>query len=138
MMLVGANEVSTCKGVSATPARANRLIGADTKQHRVGVRRFARVRGEQVYPGIDVEYYGNPTELEFDFIVSPGSDPREIALRFDGADDIAIEASGDARIKTRWGDLRQSAPVAFQGVGDKRREVAATYRLKDGLTLALA
>src|SRR5262245_45966867 len=56
---------------------------------------YARVRSERVYPGIDLVYYGNEQQLEYDFVVSPGADPKRIALEFDGADQLTIDNDGN-------------------------------------------
>src|SRR5947208_3317185 len=45
-----------------------------------------------VYPGVDLVYYGDARQLEYDFLVAPGADPGQIALRFDGADAVAVDA----------------------------------------------
>ena len=46
---------------------------------------YAKVKYENVYAGVDLVYYGNEHQLEYDFIVAPGADFRDIALGFEGA-----------------------------------------------------
>ena len=68
---------------------SNYYYGSDPKGWLTGVRHYGRVSYEGVYPGIDVVYYGNQRQLEYDFVVSPGANPNDIRLKFDGADRIA-------------------------------------------------
>ena len=64
----------------------NYLLDPDPRNWRTHVPNYRRVRYRNVYPGIDVVYYGNPRELEFDFVVAPGADPRRIRLTLDNPD----------------------------------------------------
>lgn len=136
MKLLGANAAAGFTGVGELPGTTNYLTGADRAQWRAGVKGFARVRCEQVYPGIDIEYYGNQSELEYDFILAPGSDPRQIALRFDGAAAIEIEPSGDLLVKTQRGSFRQNRPIAFQRERGATHEVASAYRREGEQTIS--
>jgi uncharacterized delta-60 repeat protein len=81
-----------------------------------------------VYPGIDMVYYSRGSDLEYDFQLAPGADPRRIKLRFDGADSLSIDPqSGDLLINTADGVLSQRAPVSYQEIGGTRREVASRF-----------
>jgi hypothetical protein len=66
------------------------------------------------YPGIDVVYYGHEGQLEYDFVLAPHADPRRIALRFEGADALRVDAGGDLLIELDGRTLVQRAPIAFQ------------------------
>jgi hypothetical protein len=89
------------------------------------------VRYADVYRGIDLVYYGNQRQLEYDFVVAPGADPREIGLKFAGAKRIRLEG-GELLLETGAGQVRQREPVAYQEVGGVRREVASRYVLGRG------
>jgi DNA-binding CsgD family transcriptional regulator len=92
------------------------FTGGDASAWRTNVPLFARVRYEGVYPGIDLVYYGNQRQLEYDFVVAPGADPRGIGLQFAGADDLQIEPSGDLVIRATDGSLTVRKPVVYQPV----------------------
>ncbi len=136
MELLGANRAAGIIGLEQLPGTTNYLTGAEGTQWRAGVKSFARLRCEQIYPGIDIEYYGNQSELEYDFVLSAGSDPRLIALSFDGVETMAIEQSGDLLMRTQWGDYRQHRPVAFQREGNAKHEVAAAFRREGEKTVS--
>src|SRR6185369_9862110 len=81
MSVVGARAGTTLTGESARPGVIRHYRGAGTAVTQA----FDRVERPNVYDGIDLVYYGNQRQLEYDFIVAPGRDPRAIRLQFDGA-----------------------------------------------------
>ncbi len=90
MELLGANRHAQVTGVEELPGRTNYLIGNDRTKWRTNVPSYQKVRYDQIYPGIAAVYYGNPQQLEYDFIVAPGADPEQIRLAIRGARNISI------------------------------------------------
>jgi pimeloyl-ACP methyl ester carboxylesterase len=126
LKLVGANPAAKVSGADELPGRSNYFIGNDRKQWRTNVPNYAKVKYQGVYPGVDLVYYGNQQQLEYDFIVAPGGDPRVIALDV-GADGVRpakgerrsplqIAANGDLVIATDAGEVRFHKPVVYQPV----------------------
>lgn len=138
---VGANSNPQITGLERLPGVTNYLISNDRTKWRTNIAGYARVKYEQIYPGIDLVYYGNKDgRLEYDFIVSPGADPGQIAVSVEGADLVRIDQKGDLIISTATGSIRQPAPRIYQEVGGKREEIAGRYRLmesKQGISDAL-
>ena len=126
--LVGARANPDVSGLEELPGKTNYIIGNDPSQWRVGVSSFARVKYTDVYPGIDLVYYGNQRQLEHDYILAPGADPRSIKLHYDGVQRIRIDRSGDLLLSVKGGELRLSKPIAYQMIEGQRREVASSYR----------
>jgi hypothetical protein len=93
--------------------RTNYMIGPRSQWH-TGVANYGRVRYHGVYPGIDVLYYGNNRQLEYDFELAPGADPEAIRLQIRGDVQLSLTASGDLSIKSGDGEAIQKAPVLFQ------------------------
>ena len=87
------------------------------------------MRYVDVYPGVDLVYYGRPRQLEYDFVLAPGADPSQIALTFDGAERVEIDAGGDLVLHTGAGELRQPRPVVYQEIDGARRSVVGDYVL---------
>ncbi len=108
---------------------SNYYRGNDPKKWREAVPHYARVRGRQVYDGIDIVYYGNARRLEYDFIVAPHADPSRIELAYEGTVPMRIDSDGSLVLATASGELRQRKPVVYQEAGGKRIEVAAAYRI---------
>ena len=83
----------------------------------------------QVYPGVDVVYYGNQRQLEYDFVVAPGRDASAIKLQFDGAEKVEVDAAGDLLLSLGKNVIRQPKPLVYQEVGGERRAVEGGYTL---------
>jgi hypothetical protein len=132
MKLHGANRSPRITGESEMSARTNYFIGNDPQQWRGDVAQYERVRYSEVYPGIDLLYYGQQQSLEYDFEVAPGADLRRIVLGFKGVRQMKIESgSGDLLLKTGSGEVRQHKPVVYQEEENgERREVEGRYVMK--------
>jgi hypothetical protein len=131
MKLKGANPEPQVEGLDQLPTRSNYFAGTDPTAWRSNISNYARVRYAQVYPGIDMIYYGNERRLEYDFNVAPGSDPELIEIAFGGVQDFEISRMGDLVLHTSQGDLRQSKPTAYQEVNGSKEEVAVSYIAKN-------
>ncbi|MGA8594784.1 MAG: SBBP repeat-containing protein [Bryobacteraceae bacterium] len=132
MSLPGSNSAAEIVGLDELPGKVNYLVGRREKR-RTNIPTYARVKYKSVYPGIDLVYYGNQKQLEYDFVVAPGADPKQIRLAFDGAKDLRIDdETGDLVIPTASGaELRQMRPRVYQQVGNHEVEVAGSYRIVD-------
>ncbi|HEY0170769.1 MAG TPA: SBBP repeat-containing protein, partial [Pyrinomonadaceae bacterium] len=132
MRLVGANAAREGVGVGELPGKVNYMRGSDPAAWRTGVASFSGVEYRGVYEGIDLVYYGNQRQLEYDFRLAPGADARRIRLAFEGQTSLRVDASGDIVLRAAGGgEVRQHKPYAYQeGVDGRRVEVASRYVLK--------
>ena len=95
MKLVGANAHATAQGQEQLQGTVNYFLGNEPAQWRSSIPLFAKVKYAEVYPAIDLLYYsGNQQQLEYDFIVAPGSDPHRIRIAFSGVDQLSIDEEG--------------------------------------------
>src|SRR5215207_1926106 len=127
MKLEGANSATSAEGLDELASRTNYFSGPDPAQWHTDIPTYARVRYAQVYPGIDMVFYGNQRQLEYDFVVAPGSDPNVIQIAFSGIEGAEISRMGDLLLRTAQGDLWQSKPIAYQERNGTREEVSASY-----------
>ncbi|MBI3911135.1 MAG: fibronectin type III domain-containing protein [Armatimonadetes bacterium] len=130
MRPVGGNPAPRISGLGQTAGKSNYLIGDDRRQWRKDIPQYAKVKYEDVYPGIDLIYYGNQRQLEYDFIVSPGADPKAITLAFQGTEALKISPKGDLILRVPGGEVRQHKPRVYQQIGGKRRTLSGSYVLK--------
>jgi hypothetical protein len=131
MAIEGANERADISGQAITEGKSNYLVGNDPDKWRSDVPNFAKVRYSAVYDGVDLVYYGNARQLEYDFVVRPGHDPRQIKLKFEGVESATIDKkSGDLVLETGSGKLRQLKPVVYQEGDGNRNEIASAYTLR--------
>ena len=129
--LLGATHTSTLRGLDELPGKVNYLTGDNPQEWRTNISTFAKVTQPQVYPGIDMVYYGNQQRVEFDFIVAPGADPRVIRLKVDGADRLEIDVQGDLLLHMSSGDIQLQRPRVYQEIEGVRRELSGHYVVND-------
>ena len=130
MHVVGGQSDAQIVGSGQLSAKANYIIGNDPSKWHRGVPRYARVSYQDVYPGIDLTYHGRQNQLEFDFVVAPGSTPDPINLSFSGASRMTTDAAGNLAFATSAGDLTLNKPVAYQERNGVRQPVDARFILK--------
>ncbi len=131
MKFVGANPKAEIAGSNQLPGKSNYFVGNDPHQWRTGIPQFARVRYRDVYPGIDLVFYGNQGHLEYDFRIAPGADPSRAELQFEGAGKLEIK-DGDLLVagNTKNGpNLRMRKPEIYQRAGDRRIPVEGHFVL---------
>ncbi len=126
MKLEGSNSAASVSGAEPLPGKSNYFIGNDPAKWRHNIPQFARVEYKSVYPGVDLVYYGDQGQLEYDFRVAPAADPNRIALSFTGAS-TRIE-SGDLILATDQGDVRFHAPRIYQRNGNTRKPITGSFR----------
>jgi hypothetical protein len=131
MTLVGANEQAKAVALEALPGRVNYFVGGDPEKWRAAIPTYAKTTYREVYRGIDVVYYGNQQQLEYDFVVRPGADVADIAVRFDGAEHVAIDPNGDLLLDADGGVIRNRKPHIYQDVDGRRETIAGEYVLED-------
>src|SRR5947209_16249419 len=132
MQVAGANPQPSVAGLEKQEGIVNYFIGNDPSQWHANIPTFGRVEYTGVYPGVDMVYYGDGGRLEYDFVVQPGADAGQVALKFEGADDLQLDGSGDLRIRTAAGEVRQQKPSVYQEGAGGRQEVECGYVLKGG------
>jgi RHS repeat-associated protein len=129
---LNANPQSRPTGLQPQAATTNYLRGADPAQWRTGVRHFARVQYANLYPGIDVVYYGNPRQLEYDLIVHPGADPSQIHFQLPGASLVRLAPNGDLVLQAGGQTVLFHKPVLHQTKNGRQYPVTGAYDLTNG------
>jgi hypothetical protein len=122
--MVHGSKTPCIEGLERLRADTNYLVGTQ-KQWRTGVPNYARVLYHDVYPGVDLVYYGNNGELEYDFQLQAGINPDAIRMEFKGAEHLALSPEGDLKIAAGGKELIQKRPVIYQ---DGRR-ITGRYTL---------
>ena len=115
MNLIGSNPSPKMQGLDMLPGKRNYFVGSDPREWHVGIPTYARVRSENVYPGIDIVYYGVQNQLEYDFVVSPHSDPSLIRMSFQGIQGLELNHRGDLIIHTETGRIHSRCTVYLPG-----------------------
>ena len=132
MRLVDANLQPEISGLNPLPTQVNSYRVQDPKQWQTGIPAYAKVQLQKVYPGVDLIYYGNQQQLEYDFIVAPGADPARIRLAIAGLDETAQAAlteNGDLVLKIGHSEIRWHQPVIYQEIAGQRRAIDGGFKL---------
>ena len=132
MALVGATANSSGEGLEKLGGTVNYFVGNDPDQWRSGIPVFGKVKYAGVYPGIDLVYYGNQQQLEYDFMVAPGADPKQVRLGFPGADRVESDDQAGLVVHVGKANFRWQKPVAYQQTASGRTEVPARFVLRSG------
>ena len=127
MRLVGAKPNPDIQGFERLLGHSNYLIGGDPKKWRTNIPAYAKVKYQEVYPGIDLVYYGNQRRLEHDFIVAPGADPKAVRIAFEGAEKLTVDGQGDLVVQTAAGEVRFQDPYIYQIVDGLKQSISGGY-----------
>ncbi|MBI2816754.1 MAG: SBBP repeat-containing protein [Acidobacteria bacterium] len=126
MKFIGANP-SAVTGIGELSGKANYFRGKSLKEWQTKIPTYSKVRYRDIYPGVDLLYYGNGRQLEYDLIAAPGARTDSIRLKIDGAQRLALQAGGDLILQTADGDVRLAKPFIYQDVTGGRREIQGSY-----------
>ncbi len=132
ILFVGADAKAPSAALDELPGKVNYLLGRDQKGWLRDIPTYGRVRYKGVYPGVDTVWYGRQGRLEFDLEIEPGADTSKIAMRFEGARKLAVEANGDLRVEMAGGSISLKQPDVYQDSTDGRKRIGGRYELRAG------
>jgi hypothetical protein len=130
--LVRANRNAKGAGENKLSGRSNYLFGSNPADWITNVEQYAKVRYNDVYPGVDLVFHGNQSRLEHDFVLRPGATAEQIGLEFSGIRRIELQSDGDLILQSKSGEVRWQRPRAYQIVGRSEVEVPVKYILREG------
>jgi hypothetical protein len=136
----GATPAPTFSAHDQLPGVKNYFVGRDKSKWATDVPLYSLIQEHDVYPGIDIAYRSTKHDLEFDFLVNPGADAKQIHLEFEGAKDIWIDDFGNLILSSTAGDVHIHRPIAYQEASDGKRAMVNarfTKHRNGGIRLAL-
>jgi hypothetical protein len=125
--LIGGNAQPQISASNPLPGHSNYFIGNDRSQWRANVEHYGRVSYRDIYPGVDMTFYGGQKQLEFDFVVSPGASASPIRLGVSGADHVATDDEGNLVLTASTGTVQLRKPVAYQEKDGAREPVDVLF-----------
>lgn len=131
MKFLSANPNAQARGVDKLASVTNYLIGINPSQWQTGIANYAQVEYQNLYAGVNLTYYGNQRQLEYDFTVAAGADPSQIAFHVVGAEGVSLDAEGNLVLDTSGGDVIEHAPVVYQQTAAGRQTIDGHYTLGD-------
>ena len=123
----GANEEAKIEGVEGLDGKSHYFIGNDPEKWRRNISLYRKVRYRDLYPGVDLIYYGNQRQLEYDLVVMPEGDPNAIRLAIEGAEEVRVNERGDLVVRISGGEVIQHKPLIYQETEGKREIITGGY-----------
>jgi len=142
----GSDNSPGVKTIKITPVRGNRdvrinssgiqkatlnyLVGNDPSRWRKGVQIREKVIYREMYEGIDVKFYGNNNQLEYDFVINPGADTSSVRLKYEGIRKLQKDEEGNLEILLYGGDrVVQSKPHIYQIINDEYINIEGNFKI---------
>src|SRR5437870_612170 len=130
MQMIGANPATQVFGREKLPGSTNYFRGKDPSKWQSKVPTYAKIVYQDLYPGVDLVYYGNQQKLEYDFELAPGADSRSIKIAFEGIRKIRVDANGDLVLRRAGSEIRMRKPSVYQELDGTKRSVSGRYVLR--------
>src|SRR2546425_5052800 len=130
MRMMGANPAAQVVGRERLPGSTNYFRGKDPSKWQSKVPTYAKIVYRDLYPGVDLVYYGDQQKLEYDFELAPGADPRSIKIAFEGIRKIRVDANGDLVFRRAGCEIRMRKPSVYQELDGTKRSVSGRYLLR--------
>ncbi len=116
-------------GINQNAGYRNYFLGNDRSKWTTNVPIFESVQINEMYSGIDAVIQFENGMPRYDFIVKPGSDPANIALKFTGASDVTVDENGSSiTLKTSFGDIKSGRITAYQEINGIRSIVPCSFK----------
>ena len=138
MTPVGMNQKAVIVPGEMQAGKVNYFLGQDPEKWRTGIPTYQTVVYREAYPGIDLKFYGSGRQLEYDIIVRPGADFRQVKFQYSGVKSLRITPEGDLALKLpQGGVLVQKKPVVYQEIAGQRVARAGKFKLDGNRTQPL-
>jgi len=138
LAFVGAKQAPSIVPEGQQEHRVNYFIGNDRTRWKTGIPTYRAVVYRELYPGIDIRYYGNNRQLEYDVVVKPGADPADVTFAYEGIDTLSVTDRGDLAIGVAGAEIVQTKPYIYQEIDGRRVEVAGKFIMPDAALRAEA
>jgi hypothetical protein len=127
---LGANKNPKIVAEGLQEGQVNYFVGNDPKKWQTNISTHQAVVYQDIYPGIDLKFYGNNRQMEYDIVVKPGADPSKVKLGYEGIEGLRVTDAGDLEIKLKGGTIFQKKPIIYQEIEGKRVDVAGTFKIQ--------
>lgn len=131
MVFVNANSDVQQKGIQQAGRKTRYILGNDPNQWKTDIPSYEKIKYENIYKGVDLVFYGNGRELEYDFVVAPGTKTEQIKLTFEGVDRSEIDDEGNLLLEVRGTALYFRAPLSYQDIDGKKQTLKSRYVLNN-------
>lgn len=139
---IGANKHTEIVADGLSMGRVNYLIGNQKTNWRTNIPTYNAILYNEIYDGIDIKFYGNNRQLEYDIIVKPGADPAQVRFAYEGIEDLQVNENGDMEIIVKKGaedgsnvlntevKIIQKRPYVYQEINGKRTVIEGRFEVE--------
>jgi len=129
LRLAGARTPAKLEPLDPLPNTSNYFSGNNPLKWHTAIPNYSKIRYREVYSGIDLVYYGKQAQLEYDFVIAPGADPKTIAMDVAGARTLKLDTDGNLILNAGSRALVLHKPITYQDENGRRTPVPAAYRI---------
>jgi hypothetical protein len=130
LVFLNANKNPEMAPIKMTPHKVNYFKGNDPSKWQAGIQTSKAVLYKGVYEDIDLKVYGIEKQVEYDWIVKPGADPRQISFKYEHVSNTRIDKGGNLIVETKFGKLMHKKPVSYQVIDGKKITVESKFKKK--------
>lgn len=109
----------------------NYFQGNDPVKWKTYLRSYHAVLMKNFYPNVDLQLDGHGEKLKYSFCAKPGSNVQHIAYEVKGAKSISVDEDGNLHITSRFGDIIEEKPIAWNLENGTKKWVKVKFKLTD-------
>ena len=126
---LGANKTPEIVAEGLQEGRVNYFTGNDPEKWKTNIPTYQSVIYKDIYKGVDMKFYGNNRQMEYDIIVKPGTSPSRVQLLYQGIEELKVTEEGNLEVSLKEGNIVQKKPYVYQEINGKRVEVAGKFKI---------
>ena len=92
---------------------------------------FEKILYSEIYPGIDIIYYGSKNDLTFDFVLKQGSNIDDVLFEFDGVERLSLDEKNNLIIHYKNKVVKQVSPKIYKLINGQNEEVKGNIIIKN-------
>jgi hypothetical protein len=128
LIFPGANKNHEMVPVDLSQHQVNYLKGKDLSKWQTGIQTSKAVLFKDIYKNIDLKVYGIEKQVEYDWIVKPGADPKVISFKYEQVSNTRIDREGNLVVETKFGESMHKKPASYQVIDGKRVLVKSAFK----------
>lgn len=119
-------------GTDPSPTKISYFKGS-MKNWKTNLKTYNQISLGTLYPGVKVDLRAHFNNVEKIYSILPGADPSNIKIRVLGSDGLKTDKNGDLIIKSSFGNIHMSKPVAYQKYKSKTYKIHSNYQLQSNI-----
>ncbi|MGB0167025.1 MAG: PKD domain-containing protein, partial [Luteibaculum sp.] len=120
---------------AALDHKTNYFLGNDPSKWASNVSSFPSLSYQEIYPGIDIELKGSDSELKYDLICKPGSNPRAMSFKMLGFDNRHLSENKLHFTHPEF-NIVERIPRSYQIIGGDTIDINCFYQLNPDGTVS--